>query len=242
MLCIAFRKALKSIQERGFASTLSHIWRQALVKGMRYLDANFDRRFGTETTEIVELSDLVIGSENAKNGIYYEGIPERVLRDILDGLGIDYTQYTFVDFGSGKGRALMIASDYPFRRILGVEFAPALHEVALSNLKKYRASSQKCKDVQSICADATTWDLPQESIVAFLYTPFKPPVLQVVVDRLMATYWTSQHSLVLAFYGNEPVSLGILKHTGLRCRELVIRRDWTHTVQRLAIVLDKPVR
>jgi len=45
--------------------------------------------------------------------------------------------FTFVDLGSGKGRVLLMASHYPFKRIIGVEFIPELHQVAQENIRKY---------------------------------------------------------------------------------------------------------
>lgn len=232
-----WRKVSGSIGDRGLVGTFVHVKTLCVRAAMRYIDASFDRRFGTETAQIVELADLAIASKNAKDGIYYEAIPERVLRDMLDGLDIDHSQYTFIDFGSGKGRAMLIASEYPFRKVIGVEFAPALHEVALSNIARYRSRTQKCRDIESICEDATTYELPSQNIVAFLYTPFKPPVLKVVVDRLVDAFRNSPHRLVIAFYGNEPVSLEILKASGLQSRQLKIRHDYTHSAQRLALLL-----
>ena len=49
--------------------------------------------------------------------------------------------FTFVDLGSGKGRTLLMASDYPFRRIIGVELLPSLHQIAQENLRQYKSES-----------------------------------------------------------------------------------------------------
>jgi tRNA G46 methylase TrmB len=43
-----------------------------------------------------------------------------------------YSQYTFIDVGSGKGRVLFVAAEYPFRKVIGVEFQmPIGHDGAL---------------------------------------------------------------------------------------------------------------
>src|SRR5689334_23652607 len=39
----------------------------------------------------------------------------------------DLTLFTFVDIGSGKGRVLLMAAEYPFPHIIGVELLPELH-------------------------------------------------------------------------------------------------------------------
>jgi hypothetical protein len=45
--------------------------------------------------------------------------------------------FTFIDLGSGKGRVLLMAAAYGFKRIIGVEFMPELHRVAEENIRKY---------------------------------------------------------------------------------------------------------
>jgi hypothetical protein len=47
--------------------------------------------------------------------------------------------FTVIDFGSGKGRALIVASECPFRRIIGVEFALELHRDAQQNIRAVSA-------------------------------------------------------------------------------------------------------
>src|SRR3981081_102097 len=49
--------------------------------------------------------------------------------------GGDFSQYTFIDVGSGKGRVLFVAAGDPFRKGIGVEVSNALHDDALANLK-----------------------------------------------------------------------------------------------------------
>ena len=65
-----------------------------------------------------------------------------------------------------------MGSDYPFRRIVGVELLPALHRAARENLRKYRSESQKCFDLESICADATEFSFPVEPMLLYLSIRF----------------------------------------------------------------------
>jgi SAM-dependent methyltransferase len=101
------------------------------------------------------------------------------LRDLPIGgpWGTDYSQYTFVDVGSGKGRMLFVAAEYPFRRVIGVEFAMGLHEQALENIERYRHSRQRCGEIESICGDAAEFEFPEEDMVVYLFNPFGPEVM-----------------------------------------------------------------
>jgi len=96
----------------------------------------------------------------------------------------DFRDFTFVDLGSGKGRTLLMASDYPFRQIIAVELLPALHQVAQENLPKYHSDSQECFSIEAICADATEFSFPAEPTVLFLFNPFPEHGLKQVIANL----------------------------------------------------------
>src|SRR6476646_1262783 len=48
--------------------------------------------------------------------------------------------FTFIDLGCGKGRVLLMASDYPFQKIVGVEFMPDLVGAAQKNIAGYSSA------------------------------------------------------------------------------------------------------
>jgi hypothetical protein len=98
--------------------------------------------------------------------------------------GLNFHDFTFVDLGSGKGRTLLMASDYPFHRIIGVELLPSLHQIAQENVRQYKSASQKCFALESICADATTFPLPTDPLVIFLFNPFPESGMRQVVANL----------------------------------------------------------
>jgi hypothetical protein len=98
--------------------------------------------------------------------------------------GFDFREFTFIDLGSGKGRTLLMASDYPFRRIVGVELLPALHKSAEENVSKYRSEGQKCFAMESLCLDATQFEFPVEPMVLFLFNPFPESGLRQVTENL----------------------------------------------------------
>ena len=100
------------------------------------------------------------------------------------GTRLDFRDFTFVDLGSGKGRTLLMASDYPFRRIIGVELLPSLQGIAQENLRLYKSESQKCFALESICVDATEFLFPPDPLVIFLFNPFPESGMRRVVANL----------------------------------------------------------
>jgi SAM-dependent methyltransferase len=139
----------------------------------RFGDADYDWDFRVNTTSgAVGWRDRLLGVFHSP----YQPTDRELFHEMMNALAqqasIDFHEFTFLDLGSGKGRALLLASDYPFRRIVGVELLPSLNEIAIQNLSRYRSESQRCFMMESICADATVCNLPTEPLVVYLFNPF----------------------------------------------------------------------
>lgn len=130
----------------------------------------FDARHGVETAMEIQLGDAgVPATDTARGNGIYRPLWESEFHRIISRAGIDYGKFTFVDIGSGKGKLLLLASDYPFKAITGVEYAPVLHEAALRNIARYRAPSQKCFDLSASLGDATEYRLPDGPVLCFIF-------------------------------------------------------------------------
>jgi SAM-dependent methyltransferase len=113
---------------------------------------------------------------------YLASQPEDI-RAVFKNLGVDFRKYCFVDFGCGKGRVMAEAVRYPFKSVIGIDFAKELCEACQSNLERVR-STYRCGDIQVLQADATEFDLPQEPCVVYIYNSFRGPVLAAALERI----------------------------------------------------------
>jgi hypothetical protein len=136
----------------------------------RWGDIDFDCDFGVDTTAArLGTCTRLLG---ALAGGQYQPSEPRLFRQMLDALPIDYREFVFIDLGSGKGRALLMASDYPFRQIIGVELLPELHHIAQTNIANYHSPEQKCWTIESRCGDALQFRLPPDASVLYIFNPF----------------------------------------------------------------------
>jgi len=144
----------------------------------RFGDADYDWDYRVNTTSgAVGWRDRLLGEFHSA----YQPTEPTAFHEMLNALQqssdsgqpvLNFRDFTFIDLGSGKGRTLLMASDYPFHRIVGVELLPSLHQIAQQNLRQYKSETQKCLDLESICADATAFHFPEEPLVIFLFNPF----------------------------------------------------------------------
>lgn len=150
--------------------------------------SQFDLESGVETDGDVEgwthLSDLDIPSPNWIHGNNYAPIEPGRFQAILETLSIRFEDFLFIDFGSGKGRALLLASEAPFRKIIGIEFSPELHGDARSNIAKYNSARRRCPTVESVCGDFLEFPLPLEPSVLFFFDPCDWRVLAKMLERI----------------------------------------------------------
>ncbi|MGH7283473.1 MAG: class I SAM-dependent methyltransferase [Polyangiaceae bacterium] len=155
------------------AKTLSHP--KELNEAIDRADA-FDERFGTETS--------AFAPSGVAEGFMYVATLETMFREIMAGIDIRHEDFTFVDFGSGKGRAVLLASSYPFRHCIGVEVTPELHAIAERNIAKYKNPEQRCANVGSMLVDARKFELPDDDLLLWFYNPFNEAVWRDVLDNI----------------------------------------------------------
>jgi predicted RNA methylase len=175
----------------------------------RYGDVDFDWEHRVDTTEAsVSFRNRLLGVFHSA----YQPTAPDAFHEMIEQLGIDYTRFIFIDLGSGKGRTLLMASEYPFRQVLGVELLPALHAIAEENIAKYKGGVGD--RVQSICGDACDFDFPPEPSVLFLFNPFPQPVLERVLHRLMQSLARHKRTVYL-IYHNPVLELVLANKSGL---------------------------
>ena len=104
----------------------------------------------------------------------------------------------FIDFGSGKGRVVLEAARYPFRRVIGVELSEELTSHAKANLEAYRGKL-RCRDVEFVTADVVGFEIPDDVTVAYMYNPFRGEVFQTVIEKLIASVERNPRTLHLVY-------------------------------------------
>jgi SAM-dependent methyltransferase len=149
-------------------------------KRQRYGDVGYDWEHRVDTTSAtVDWRTRLLGLLNSP----YQPIPAEEFREAMSKLVIDFSQFTFIDVGSGKARALMLAGEYGFKRIVGIELLPQLHRIAEQNVQKLRERGVSL-NIELICADASQFNFPDEPTVLFLFNPLRQDLLSALLNNL----------------------------------------------------------
>ncbi len=187
------QKVVHSLKQRGMTATLRlvllniyHLLREYSPGRRRALaqERQFDQEFGVDTSGPLGLLDLEVEDEAYQYAFGYQATLPGAFRRLLSKLPIRHQDFIFIDLGSGKGRTLLLASELPFKKIIGVELSPRLHRIAQENIRKYRSTTQQCQEIEAVCLNAAAYPIPAEPAVIYLYNPFKEVVMLRVLENL----------------------------------------------------------
>lgn len=185
-------------------------------------DNAFDEANGTLTGGVEEIFDLRIVGGNARHGLSHIATDPAAFLGLIGKLDIDFASHTFIDLGSGRGRALLLATSLPFRRIIGVEFASEFHESAKHNLVAFAANGGDISRISLIMDDAAAYSFPNEPLVIYMFNPFSSRIVRQVAENALAS-WRGMRRPIKIFYMN-PLHLHEVTEAGWEAVEVGVGR------------------
>jgi SAM-dependent methyltransferase len=170
--------------------------------GMRWADKQlvrahddlFERWYGIETGDHAYLDEMGL---EAKGRAFYEGVPWLPLRRALAALDPGPGD-VFVDLGSGKGQGLIVAGQFAMKRVIGVELADDLNEVARRNVGRARRKL-RARDYEISTTDVLEWPVPDDLSIVFMYCPFIGDLFSQAMDRIFESYDRNPRPLHLLY-------------------------------------------
>jgi hypothetical protein len=169
----------------------SNVNKPRRLKGLAVKDGlvrhPFDLQYGVRTSGLVAGRHLLAGHPHDRHATAYYAVAPSVFHGIVvcwrrckPIAPID--EFTFIDLGAGMGRAMLLAAEYPFRAVVGVELHPTLARIGRRNLSLWRAAGRALAPTRMLCRDVVEFEPPPGPCVAFLFNPFGAPVLRRLLN------------------------------------------------------------
>ncbi len=220
---VVFR-VLGRIRRQGLLPTLASMPRSLKDRYRNYMNKRdsrqryrsnqkFDAKYGVETLARMEGAALDVDSASLEHAVEYGAISEEWFRQATTGLSIDFANFTFIDYGSGKGKALMLASLRPYQKLIGIEFSPVLCRICEENLAAFSSPQQKTKNIEVLCVDALEYLPPPVPTVFFMFNPFRDSVMKGVVQRIGESVRSHPRPVWIAYC--YPNWTSVIEDTGL---------------------------
>lgn len=179
----------------------------------------FERRYGVRTAELIKLERFGLAGDER---VYYVPANWTTLRKTLKrgDVGPDDV---FIDFGAGMGRMVLEATRLPFKRVIGVELSPELHQISRENLVQTTVR-RRCADVELVCSDVLDYDIPDDVSVVFFNNPFRGSVFESVIKRLLESVDSAPRPVRVIYYN--PAEAPFLESTGRFRLVGTYRQSW----------------
>jgi hypothetical protein len=207
-------RAGAKIKEHARRDQLERNYRSYLLKlHERVLDPPIESLFFKPTKDPVPLAGLTIRGNNREHGHDYRPSPCRLVEWTIGAIDYDLSKLTFVDHGAGKGRVLLLAAQYPFHAIGGVEFAEELHDDATMNIAQFPRSRMTCRNVECVLDDASALGPPEGEAVHYFFNPFSRDIFAEVLNNIVVSYRKRPRRLYLILI--DPVATDLVEESGV---------------------------
>lgn len=171
-----FQILIKSLKKRGFKKT-------SLIAISYFIDRYFDMKYKTNTCSWIVLDDLGFDASKKEHAEMYQPTHTVPLRKLLKKLKIPPGK-VLVDLGCGKGRVLLVASEFGFKITRGIEFSPLLCDVAVKNFTIYRNKVQTNTNFVIVNSDVIDYEIKDDEEIFSLFNPFDDTVLRQVLQNI----------------------------------------------------------
>lgn len=151
-------------------------------------------KYPIEMTRAIDIGNLKVKGEHKKYGENYQGVNYYFFKKIFSKISWDFRRSVFIDFGSGKGKALLMAHELGFEKLIGVEFAQILVEQSRRNLARLKV------EAKIIYEDATSFPIPDDANVFFFFNPFESYVMDKVLENIINSLSKNDRKVLIIYF------------------------------------------
>ena len=146
-------------------------------------DLYFDKKYNTDTVRWRSINE--VSHKHTVNASPYQPTRGTPFLKLLHKLKLPKS-FTFVDIGSGKGKILLLAQEYGFKNIKGVEFSTELCQIAEKNILEYskKKKGYNIQPIDVINDDILNYQFTRDSYCLFLFNPFDEIIMSKLIEKL----------------------------------------------------------
>ena len=189
---------MKSFYYLKYFYFIARNWNIRLAAFTVYHEIKGEKKYQLDTIRVDNLQHQKIKSENVKHASIYQGTNYFIIEKAFDFLKNENANFHLVDFGSGKGRIMVVAAYYGFKKITGVDFSQSLCKEAEINIEKIKPLFPSV-DFKIICDDAVNYSIRNEDTVFFFFNPFDEVVMLQVVKNILTSLKRNSRKIYIVY-------------------------------------------
>lgn len=167
------------------------------ARDLRYRCVNglYEICLGVKTGGMVKLPDLGIHYPDL---IEYAPIGYTAVYSVLRQIPLSPSDVVFLDYGSGKGRAVVAAGTLPYKKVIGLELSERLNNFAKINVERMRF--RRAAQIELVQCDAVEFDVPDDVNVIYVFNSFYGETLAAVVNKIVALQEVAPREIYIVFF------------------------------------------
>jgi hypothetical protein len=177
---------MKSFYYLKYFYFIARHWNIRLAAFTVYHEIKGEKKYYLDTTEMDDLQNEKIESPNLSHASIYQGTNYYLIEKAFEFLKTKQANQQLVDFGSGKGRIMVVAAYYGFKNIAGIDFSESLCREAGNNIDKIKPFFPDT-NLKIICSDAANYTIENDTNVFFFFNPFDEVVMLKVVRNILSS-------------------------------------------------------
>jgi SAM-dependent methyltransferase len=175
----ASKRLATLVGRAGVGPTLSTLLASLDEKYLR----RFDRRYRVHTSGLILLPDTSFDRARLPDATQYGPINGWGFRKFLRRAAFP-RNLSFVDIGCGLGRACILAAEYGFAKVTGVDLAAELCEGARRNIARCRLASGEISPIEIVQMDALAFCGQTDADLFLMFRPFSRKLTRTVLDTM----------------------------------------------------------
>ena len=207
------RRSVNSLRTFGIRHTLENV--VCLVE-----EYWFEYRYRLQSLTWQEIDTLDVSANEKFHAHGYKPARLTHFRHIINRIDLPNNP-VFVDFGSGKGRLLIVAMQLRFCNAVGVELSPSLCAVARENLKRAIPNRVQREAIRIVPCNAAQYKIQPDENVFYFYNPFDGIVMAQVLANIVQSLQTHPRLVWLIY--NNPRYGYIIEQQGMFIERFIYR-------------------
>lgn len=151
-----------------------------------------EKMLGLDFTKSVDSKTL--GLDHLEGDVFYASSLRKDLVEVLDALKIRDT-HKILDFGAGKGAAMLTMNRYQFSEISGVEISTDLCRIADKNFEILKMPHLKVYE-----SDACRFTEIDAFSHFYFFHPFSRDITHIVLNNIRESFRRSPREICLIYY------------------------------------------
>jgi hypothetical protein len=183
-------KIQRSLKGRGLLGSFLFIVRKYYLR-FQYRKFDFNGIIETHKLDGPEVLRM--------HAVKYDPSNPDIFKKLFENTGWHFENSVFVDYGCGKGTAMVYASEMGFRKLIGIDFSRKLSEIAISNLKKYASMTSREIDYEVVCKDAREYEIPADADCFYFFNPFDSFIMDHVMQNLVKSLEKNPRNILIVY-------------------------------------------